>query len=133
MCPNFLRMLTISRTILVSASASSSSSAQRPGVSMRTTGLLGSPRHTPSLKLGETVQASGSSLTSKKTSESPGLFRMRLRRVDLPSPASPMAAITSLWSGSEGSLTMVGRATVVIYFWPEKRFVTMGELCRMSV
>ena len=37
---------------------------------------------------------------------------MRLRRVDLPSPASPMAAITSLLSGSVGSLTMVGRATV---------------------
>ena len=52
------------------------------------------------LYVGEIVQASGSSLTSKNISSSPGELRIRFRRVDLPSPASPMAAITSFLSSA---------------------------------
>ena len=53
---------------------------------------------TAHLKTGDTVHASGSSLTSKNILSSPGVLRIRLRRVDFPSPASPMAAITNLLS-----------------------------------
>ena len=148
MWPNRLIILMISRVILVSLLRSSS--AQSPGVSITTTGRLGSPLQLPSLKstvtwiinlcwdrieqsqqnvsdcaivddahlyVGVKVQASGSSLTSKYVLSSPGELRIRLSRVLFPSPASPIAAITSFWSGSEGSFTMISAT-----FWLLKQF-----------